>query len=291
MDGFVDQIKQYAGKEQAELRVRIKVPGSWFGWTSATAAEQREQYEAEAFEYVPTHTFKATRFKKSATTDAIKFICQSDAAEDAQHAGFIMSVVEWNRYRHYTYKDDRESEKVYIRSVVQADQQKPAGNDAKEQERPPVYSEFIYQSAGTHQVKVRDGSKKTAPCEYWMCANKSGKCKHRVPFKVVSKATGKLLAHVKLCHPSAYPAIALESRNSSYEEDESGETIKRLSFKEMLPHHARYVIMTVLEWDHFNKCRSEARKQYVKGLKKGADVPHPVPGLGLSAGRAPGTGH
>ena len=30
MQNFVDLIKQYPGKEQAELRVRIIVPGLWF---------------------------------------------------------------------------------------------------------------------------------------------------------------------------------------------------------------------------------------------------------------------
>ena len=29
--------------------------------------------------------------------------------------------------------------------------------------------------------------------------------------------------------------------------DDSGAVVKRLSFKEMLPHHARFVIMIVLE--------------------------------------------
>ena len=46
MDGFVDQIKQYAGKEQAELRVRVMLPGSWFN--NLTDAEKRQKYEAEA---------------------------------------------------------------------------------------------------------------------------------------------------------------------------------------------------------------------------------------------------
>ena len=55
MDGFVERIHQYDGKEQAELRVRIKIPGTWFD--GLTAAEKLEHYEAEAFEYVPLHSF------------------------------------------------------------------------------------------------------------------------------------------------------------------------------------------------------------------------------------------
>ena len=44
MDGFVERIHQYDGKEQAELRVRIKIPGTWFD--GLTAAEKLERYEA-----------------------------------------------------------------------------------------------------------------------------------------------------------------------------------------------------------------------------------------------------
>ena len=48
MDAFIDTIKQYDAKEQAELHVRIQVPGRWF--VNLTAAEQKLNYEAEATE-------------------------------------------------------------------------------------------------------------------------------------------------------------------------------------------------------------------------------------------------
>ena len=45
---------QYPAREQAELRVRIKIPGSWFNGLSG--AERSIKYEAEALElYVFIH--------------------------------------------------------------------------------------------------------------------------------------------------------------------------------------------------------------------------------------------
>ena len=74
------------------------------------------QYDAEAIQFVPAHTFPKSHCAKQ-TCAALKFLCKSDVFDDAAHAGFIIPVVEWNRYRHYTYQNDREAEKVYIKSV------------------------------------------------------------------------------------------------------------------------------------------------------------------------------
>ena len=48
MDAHVERIHQYAAKEQAELRVRISIPGSWRGFNNLTPSERRVSYEAEA---------------------------------------------------------------------------------------------------------------------------------------------------------------------------------------------------------------------------------------------------
>ena len=202
-------------------------------------------------------------------------MCKSDVFDDGAHSGFIIPVVEWNRYRHYTYQNDREAEKVYIKSVGPTDATNTVKKSATlEPARPPIYDQFDYVSSGTHQVKQRDGAAKEVKCEYWRCKNTSGKCKTREPFKVVSKATTKMLAHLKRCNPAAYTPIALASKGSTGEVDADGNVIKMRSFKEMLPDHVRFVIMIVLEWDHFKKCRSESRQEYVKGLKPGAGLPH-----------------
>jgi hypothetical protein len=54
MDAHVERIHQYAAKEQAELRVRISIPGSWRGFNNLTPSERRVSYEAEAIDWVPS---------------------------------------------------------------------------------------------------------------------------------------------------------------------------------------------------------------------------------------------
>lgn len=107
MDGFVDRIKQYPAKEQAELRVRVKIPGSWF--PGLTGADKAESYEAEAYHSSEAHRFEKTRHRPAQTCPAIFFICVSDVAEDPEASGkFIIPLADWNRYRHETYKANRD---------------------------------------------------------------------------------------------------------------------------------------------------------------------------------------
>ena len=108
-------------------------------------------------------------------------------------------------------------------------------------------------------------------CEFWVCNNTSGHCKHRAPFKVVQKATTKLREHLKKCNPAAFMRICIEG---GAEVDASGNLIQELSFKEMLPHHARFAIMIVREWDNLWKCRSPSRREWARSLKQGARLPH-----------------
>ena len=50
---------QYPAREQAELRVRIKIPGVWFNGLSG--AERSVKYDAEAYDFVDAHVFKNQR--------------------------------------------------------------------------------------------------------------------------------------------------------------------------------------------------------------------------------------
>ena len=144
MEGFIDRIKQYAAKEQAELRVRIKIPGSWF--PGLRGAEKMELYEAEAYAFEEAHRFQKTANRAAQTCQAIRFICVSDLQEDANASGqFIMPVADWNRYRHDTYKNDRTAELPYIPTTTDktgADRATENVPEPSEPERPKVYSEF-----------------------------------------------------------------------------------------------------------------------------------------------------
>ena len=76
MDLSAYAFKQYPAKEQAELRVRIKVPGSWFD--NLTPTESAERYKAEAYESVEAHKFKKMRKSPERTCATIKFMCESE---------------------------------------------------------------------------------------------------------------------------------------------------------------------------------------------------------------------
>ena len=106
--------KQYPGQQQVDLKVKIGVPGSWFGagaQGALTVTERQDRYEAVAVEYEEKHIFQPATGKKPAVVkEAIRFVCHADAADDDDHAGFWMDLTSWNRYRHDTYKDNREAE-------------------------------------------------------------------------------------------------------------------------------------------------------------------------------------
>lgn len=98
MECFVQKIVQYPAKEQAELRVRIKIPGKWF--PNLTPAEQKLRYEATATTWEPSHRFPKRGERPAMTCEGLRFLCDEDVKEEAAHTGFIMPIVEWNRYRH-----------------------------------------------------------------------------------------------------------------------------------------------------------------------------------------------
>lgn len=268
MEGFF--IRQYDAKEQAELRVRVKIPGSWFG--GLTAGEARQDYWCEAFAHEDAHHFPKKGSRKAMTCAGIRFVSGDDAAEDPNSGRFIMPIEEWNRYRHYTYQGDREAEVPYIRNVTAAATTAPSSASEQASSRPPIYEEFVFVSASTHLKQPKDGGQKVSvPSEFWRCKNTSGKCKHRLPIKIVAKATGKLFGHLKICNPIAHAKIKIAA---GADVDANGDVISPVSFAEMLPSHVEFTIMLVMEWDHMWRCRSKHRQEWAKSLKRGASVPH-----------------
>ena len=160
------------------------MPGSWFN--NLTPSERTQKYTAEAYDYKDVHTFEKKGSRPRQTCPGIKFLCEADVFEDPKHVGFIMPLVEWNRFRHETYKDNRPEELKYIRSPSAAAATAPAAPDAPE--RPLIYSEFTLGQSGAHEQRPRGGGPpKKVPYETWTCNNSSGNCKHRKPFKVVAR--------------------------------------------------------------------------------------------------------
>ena len=145
----------------------------------------------EAIDWVAATKFPKTVNAAAFTSAGITFVCAEDIKEDPQHKGFLMPIGEWNRYRHYTYKEDREAEKIYIKDVSTV---APIADAPEAAERPLIYGEFELIKVEKHLIKQRHGGVKEATAEYWLCCNASGLCKYRKPFKVVKKATGKLFS-------------------------------------------------------------------------------------------------
>ena len=106
--------KQYPGQQQVDLAVKISIPGSWFSAGASgqlSVAERRHSYEAIATRYEERHVFEPAVGRKPAKIkEGLRFICPSDAADDPNHDGFWIELSAWNRYRHDTYKGNREAE-------------------------------------------------------------------------------------------------------------------------------------------------------------------------------------
>ena len=95
-------------------RQEVKAPGKHFN--GLTGAEAAADYWVVATEYTERHHFErhAKAWGAAHTGPGIRFICDSDAVDDPDHKGFWATVGLWNRWRHETYKDDREAEKEYL---------------------------------------------------------------------------------------------------------------------------------------------------------------------------------
>eukprot|EP00966_Prymnesium_polylepis_P327807 7383645-Prymnesium_polylepis.1 len=110
----VEIIKQYSGRQTVERKVKVKVPGKHF--PGLTPTEQKDFYEGQACEFAERHKFAVHNKAWGAAHSGpgIRFICESDAVDDPDHKGFWTTVALWNRWRHATYKDDREGELQYL---------------------------------------------------------------------------------------------------------------------------------------------------------------------------------
>ena len=205
-------ITQYPGPEQIELKVPNLIPGSWFGKGSAgtlSGAEKSTLYKATPLEYEHSRNFGVGQRKR--VEGAIRFVCESDAADDANHPGFWIELKQWNRYRHYAFADRRDEEKrLYV--------PKPAAIvldsvDATVQcaaaEAPGIKDAdvFTFVSHGTHSSKKGIKQK----CCFWKCMQPD--CKG-VMIKQIGKSTGSLFKHLKTCNPEKWLQLRLKSAHS-----------------------------------------------------------------------------
>ena len=101
------------------------------------------------------------------------------------------------------------------------------------------------------------------------------KVKGSPPIKVVRAGTNGLLKHLLVCEGrEVWLDVRAKSRGSLVYRASDGKVVTRLTFKELLPHHARFVIYCFLAWDKFSKTRSPAFKTYIQGWEVRARLPH-----------------
>ena len=143
MDAFVEPIKQYPGKQQVERAVKVNVPGKHF--TGLTQAEQKLSYEATAVEYRERHDFErhVKAWGAAHKGPGIRFVCDSDAIDDPDHKGFWTTLGLWNRWRHDTYKENREAELQYLDKQPEAPAAPAAADAAAQKAAPPEIKSYF----------------------------------------------------------------------------------------------------------------------------------------------------
>ena len=80
--------------------------------------------------------------------EGIRFVCESDSIDDPDHRGLRTTLKLWNRWRHDTYKDDREAEVQFLDElpVVKAVSAPPLG--PVQYEKRPAFAPEIKNTSG-----------------------------------------------------------------------------------------------------------------------------------------------
>ena len=94
------------------MRLPINIPARG---STTTPAERGVEYEAQVTGWEAAYRFPKKGARAAQTCEG----CASSASRTSSTTrddGFIMPVLEWNRYRHYTYKENRAAELVHIRA-------------------------------------------------------------------------------------------------------------------------------------------------------------------------------
>ena len=137
--------------------------------------------------------------------EGIRFVCESDSIDDPDHRGLWTTLKLWNRWRHDTYKDDREAEVQFLDElpVVKAGSAPPLGPvqyETRPAFEPEIKKYFGVVRFGKHTVQgTGRNAGKERPCTYYAC--KLPGCKRGTdhPIKQVGADTGGLFQHLDTC--------------------------------------------------------------------------------------------
>lgn len=146
-----------------------------------------------------------------------------------------------------------------------------------EANKPPIYQHFDFVQDGVHQASSKGGVV-DVPCAWYRC--KKGKdCRVRSGsgdelIKVVKKATSSLLKHLRACQgEEAWLRVRAESKGSKVAATSDGRLILKMAFKDLLPHHVRFVIYCFKSWKQFSATRSTEFCDYIRGFDERAGLP------------------
>ena len=280
LDAHIDVIRQYPGQQTADRHVKVMVPGKFF--PSLQPSERAVNYEGEAAEYTERRQFRDhVAWGAAHKGPGIRFICNSDAVEDPDNRGFWTPLQLFNRWRHNTYKDDREAEMQYLDDVpgtTAAAAAVAAAAADKPKSEPEVKKHFILLSSAEHTFGGTGrlaGKKATA--FYYACRKAGCKCgpSSGRPIKQVGSATGQLFGHLDVCQPELAKQLRAKSVHSPYEYDGDGNIMTLYSFQELLPRHVLYVKKCFLSFDHFYETRADnGLLEWVQSFNERAALPH-----------------
>ena len=277
----VEVIKQWPGQLQVDRRVVVQVPGRFF--PQLQPAEQAISYRGEACEYKERHKFgqHLKAWGSAHTGPGIRIICRSDAIDDPDYKGFWTTLGLFNRWRHDTYKNDREAEKQYLDELPASDngadgRASAASTAPDKKEEPAVKKHFVLVSTGTHTYGGSGRlAGKSATAYFFACTRDGCSKNHTNPLKQIGSGTGQLYVHLESCQPVLAKQLRAASKHSPVNIDDDGNEYTLFNFQDLLPHHIRFVEKCFRGFDHFKETRQDnGLLDWVRGFEKRAGAPH-----------------
>ncbi|KAK3262274.1 hypothetical protein CYMTET_28859 [Cymbomonas tetramitiformis] len=197
-------------------------------------------------------------------------VVSADVLEDADHPGYWIRLDQWNRFRHDTYKNDREAEMPFIPDTARVPQPLPS----KSSDDPatgkfdslisPVYKHFERVGEDFHVPLTGKNAGKPQKFVLWKCRC----CSESLSFKVFHGSTGVLFKHLGRFHPAEHTEARVSSKHSKLKLEADGTVTELYPFSDALPHHVRFLLWHVLDLGHLHKSKSPNFREFTSGSDK-----------------------
>ena len=222
----VEAIKQHGGVVTAQRRVKVKVPGKHFPQlqSAETAVDyMRARPSSTRSATSSLHTRRPGARPTRARASASCACPTSDAIDDPDHKGFWTTLALFNRWRHDTYKENRDAELQYLDELT-TPPPAPTAAEPKGREESAVKKYFKLSHTGIHTVGGTGRlAGKTTPAFYFLCKRDGCPSSHLSKvIKQMGKGTGQLYRHLEVCQPRLCVKLRAESKHSPTELDKDG---------------------------------------------------------------------